>query len=32
MRFTVEVHQVNEISRVLAHVLDVSGVLEARRM
>jgi GTP pyrophosphokinase len=32
MRFTVEVHQVNDISRVLAHVLDVSGVLEARRL
>jgi GTP pyrophosphokinase len=32
MRFTVEVHQVNDISRVLAHVLEVSGVMEARRV
>jgi GTP pyrophosphokinase len=31
MRFTVEVHQVNDISRVLSHVMDVPGVFEARR-
>ncbi|GGY26140.1 RelA/SpoT family protein [Paludibacterium paludis] len=32
LRFTVEVRQVNEISRVLARVLEVSGVQEARRL
>ncbi|MBI3144256.1 MAG: bifunctional (p)ppGpp synthetase/guanosine-3',5'-bis(diphosphate) 3'-pyrophosphohydrolase [Pseudogulbenkiania sp.] len=32
MRFTVEVRQVNDISRVLSHVLDLQGVLEARRV
>ncbi|BEV72130.1 MULTISPECIES: bifunctional (p)ppGpp synthetase/guanosine-3',5'-bis(diphosphate) 3'-pyrophosphohydrolase [unclassified Paludibacterium] len=31
MRFTVEVRQVSEINRVLAHVMDVTGVIEARR-
>jgi GTP pyrophosphokinase len=31
MRFTVEVRSVLELSRVLAHVLEVNGVLEARR-
>jgi len=31
MLFTVEVRQVSEISRVLSHVMDVAGVLEARR-
>lgn len=32
MRFTVEVHQVNDISRVLTHVMDVSGVMDAHRV
>jgi len=32
MRFTVEVRQVNDISRVLSHVMEVSGVLDARRL
>ncbi|TDR78355.1 RelA/SpoT family protein [Paludibacterium purpuratum] len=31
MLFTVEVRQVSEISRVLSHVMDVQGVIEARR-
>ncbi len=32
LRFTVEVRQVNDISRVLARVMEVSGVQEARRL
>ena len=32
MRFTVEVRQVNDIRRVLAHVMEVPGVTEARRV
>ncbi|WP_024301400.1 bifunctional (p)ppGpp synthetase/guanosine-3',5'-bis(diphosphate) 3'-pyrophosphohydrolase [Pseudogulbenkiania sp. MAI-1] len=32
MRFTVEVRQVNDINRVLSHVLDLQGILEARRV
>ena len=32
MRFTVEVRQVNDINRVLSHVLDLQGILEARRI
>jgi GTP pyrophosphokinase len=32
MRFTVEVRSVLDLGRVLAHVMDVSGVLEARRL
>jgi GTP pyrophosphokinase len=32
MRFTVEVRSVLDLGRVLAHVMDVNGVLEARRL
>ncbi|RXZ44890.1 RelA/SpoT family protein [Crenobacter cavernae] len=32
MRFTVEVRSVTDLSRVLAHVMDVNGVLEVRRV
>ncbi|WP_028537222.1 RelA/SpoT family protein [Paludibacterium yongneupense] len=32
MRFTVEVRQVNDISRVLSHVLDLAAVQEVRRI
>lgn len=32
MLFTVEVHQVHDISRVLSHVMDVPGVTDARRV
>ncbi|KZE32849.1 RelA/SpoT family protein [Crenobacter luteus] len=32
MRFTVEVRSVTDLSRVLAHVMEVNGVLEVRRV
>jgi GTP pyrophosphokinase len=32
LRFTVEVRQVRDISRVLAHIMEVRGVHEARRV